>query len=182
MEVRSGRISGSAADVDLIDRKILAALQADASLSVQRVAEQVGLSHTPCWRRIQRLEQTGIIKARVALVDPRALGLGLSVFVSVTTDDHSAEWRAGFAAAVEAMPEAMELYRMAGDVDYLLRVVVPDMEAYDDFYKRLTDRVAIKSITSRFAMEAMKSTTAFPLDTTSRQEPEPARAGRRGQW
>lgn len=154
--------------MDLIDRKIIAALQDDATLSVQRISERVGLSHTPCWRRIQRLERAGVIKSRVAIVEPRALGLGLSVFVSVSTDDHSMEWRDRFAAAVAAMPEAMELYRMAGDVDYLLRVVVPDMDAYDAFYKRLTERVAIRSITARFAMEALKSTTAYPVDTVSR--------------
>jgi Lrp/AsnC family transcriptional regulator len=160
--------SGGTREVDQSDRKIIAVLQADATLSIQQVSERVGLSHTPCWRRIQRLEEQGVIKGRVALVEPKALGLGLSVFVAISTDDHSAEWRDRFAATLMEMPEAMEIYRMAGDVDYMLRVVVPDMAAYDDFYKRLTGRIAIHSITARFAIEALKSTTAYPVDTLAR--------------
>ncbi|MFO1140904.1 MAG: Lrp/AsnC family transcriptional regulator [Amaricoccus sp.] len=154
--------------VDQIDRKIIAVLQADATLSIQQISERVGLSHTPCWRRIQRLEEQGIIKGRVALVEPKALGLRLSVFVAVSTDDHSAAGRERFVAAVAEMPEAMEIYRMAGDLDYLLRVVVADMDGYDAFYKRLIERVAVRSITSRFAMEAVKTTTAYPVDTDAR--------------
>ena len=154
--------------MDLIDRKIVATLQADATLSIQQVADRVGLSQTPCWKRIQKLEQSGVITARVAIVDPEAIGLGLTVFASVATGDHSPEWRERFATTVTAMPEVMDLYRMAGEVDYLLRVVVRDMAAYDAFYKRLTDRVPIKSLVSRFAMEAIKATTAYPIDTTTR--------------
>lgn len=154
--------------MDLIDRKIVATLQADATLSIQQIADRVGLSQTPCWKRIQKLEQSGVITARVAIVDPEAIGLGLTVFASVATGDHSPEWRERFAATVTAMPEVMDLYRMAGEVDYLLRVVVRDMAAYDAFYKRLTDRVPIKSVVSRFAMEAIKATTAYPIDTTTR--------------
>ena len=154
-------------ELDRIDRKIIAVLQADATLSIQQISERVGVSHTPCWRRIQRLEERGVIKGRVALVEPKALGLGLSVFVSISTDDHTPAGRERFVAAVAEMPEAMEIYRMAGDVDYMLRVVVPDIAAYDAFYKRLTARVEIRSITARFAMEAVKSTTAYPVDTVA---------------
>ena len=154
--------------MDLIDRKILVALQADATLSIQQVADRVGLSQTPCWKRIQRLEQTGVIRRRVAIVDPAALGLGLSVFVAITTDDHSPGWRDRFAEVVTALPEVMDFYRMAGEVDYLLRVVVRDMATYDTFYKRLTGAIPIKIVTSTFAMETIKSTTALPVDTTTR--------------
>jgi Lrp/AsnC family transcriptional regulator len=154
--------------MDAIDRKIIATLQADATLSIQQIADRVGLSQTPCWKRIQKLEQTGVIKGRVALVDPMAIGLGLTVFVSVSTDDHSPEWRAQFAEKVMPMPEVMDLYRMAGEVDYMLRVVVRDMADYDAFYKRLTETVAMKTVISRFAMEAIKATTAYPIDTGTR--------------
>ena len=148
--------------MDLIDRKIIAALQTDATLSLQQIADRVGLSQSPCWKRIQRLEQTGIIRGRVALVDPAALELGLSVFVSVTTGDHSPQWRKRFAQTVTAMPEVMDFYRVAGESDYLLRVVVRDMPAYDDFYRRLTGAVHMTSVAARVAMEALKTTTANP--------------------
>jgi Lrp/AsnC family transcriptional regulator len=154
--------------MDLIDRKIIATLQEDATLSIQQIADRVGLSQTPCWKRIQKLEQTGVIKGRVALVNPVSIGLGLTVFVSVSTEDHTPGWREQFATKVTAMPEVMDLYRMAGEVDYMLRVVVRDMAAYDAFYKRLTEAVAMKAVVSRFAMETMKSTTAYPIDTTTR--------------
>jgi Lrp/AsnC family transcriptional regulator len=154
--------------MDLIDRKIIATLQADATLSIQQIADRVGLSQTPCWKRIQKLEQTGVIRGRVALVNPVSIGLGLTVFVSVSTDDHTPGWREQFAMKVTAMPEVLDLYRMAGEVDYMLRVVVQDMAAYDAFYKRLTEAVAMKAVVSRFAMEAIKSTTAFPIDTITR--------------
>ena len=154
--------------MDLIDRKILATLQADATLSIQQIADRVGLSQTPCWKRIQKLEQSGVIRGRVALVEPTAIGLGLTVFVSVSTDDHSPAWRERFAQKVAEFPEVMDLYRMAGEVDYLLRVVVRDMAAYDAFYKRLTGAVECKGVVSRFAMEAIKGTTAYPIDTTTR--------------
>jgi Lrp/AsnC family transcriptional regulator len=149
--------------MDAIDRKILAVLQDDASLSVADIGNKVGLSSTPCWKRIQRLEADGVILKRVALVDQDRIGLGISVFVSVETGDHSQEWLERFAETVGAMPEVMELYRMAGDVDYMLRVVVPDMAGYDAFYKRLIAAVALKNVTSRFAMEKIKSTTALPI-------------------
>lgn len=149
--------------MDAIDRKILTLLQHDSSLSIAELAEQVHLSQTPCWKRIQKLEAAGIITGRVALVAPDKIGLGLTVFVSVETADHSAAWIARFAATVSAMPEVMEFYRMAGDVDYMLRVVVADMEAYDAFYKRLIEVIPLKNVTSRFAMERIKSTTALPV-------------------
>ena len=123
--------------MDAIDLKILALLQTDATLSIAAIGERVGLSQTPCWKRIQKLEADGVIDRRVAVLDPVKLGLGLTVFVSIETADHSQEWLQRFAATVSAMPEVLEFYRMAGDVDYMLRVVVADMQAYDSFYKHL---------------------------------------------
>jgi Lrp/AsnC family transcriptional regulator len=149
--------------MDAIDRKILSALQEDASLSVAEIGSRVGLSSTPCWKRIQRLEADGIITKRVALVDQDKIGFGVTVFVSIETGDHSQDWLARFAELVGAMPEVMEFYRMAGDVDYMLRVVVPDIAGYDTFYKRLIGTVPLKNVTSRFAMERIKSTTALPI-------------------
>ena len=149
--------------MDAIDRKILALLQDDASLSVAEISNRVGLSSTPCGKRIQRLETDGVIQKRVALVDQDKLGLGITVFVSIETGDHSQGWLARFAETVGAMPEVMEFYRMAGDVDYMLRVVVPDIAGYDAFYKRLIASVPLKNVTSRFAMERIKSTTALPI-------------------
>jgi Lrp/AsnC family transcriptional regulator len=149
--------------MDAIDRKILAVLQKDASLSVAEIGNRVGLSSTPCWKRIQRLEADGVIQRRVAVVDQDKLGLGVTVFVSVETGDHSEEWLRRFADVVSALPEVMEFYRMAGDVDYMLRVVVPDIPGYDAFYKRLIATVPLKNVTSRFAMEKIKSTTELPI-------------------
>jgi len=149
--------------MDAIDRKILTVLQDDASLSVAQIGKRVGLSSTPCWKRIQRLEADGVITKRVALVDSAKIGLGITVFVSIETGDHSQEWLGRFAEVVEAMPEVMEFYRMAGDVDYMLRVVVPDIAGYDTFYKKLIGTVPLKNVTSRFAMEKIKSTTALPI-------------------
>src|SRR6201993_2609380 len=149
--------------LDAIDRKILALLQDDASLSVAEIGSRVGLSSTPCWKRIQRLETEGVVQKRGALVDQDKLGLGVTVFVSIETGDHSQEWLARFAETVTAMPEVMEFYRMAGDVDYMLRVVVPDIAGYDAFYKRLIAAVPLKNVTSRFAMEKIKATTALPI-------------------
>jgi Lrp/AsnC family transcriptional regulator len=149
--------------MDGIDRKILEVLQADAALSVAEIGHRVGLSSTPCWKRIQKLEGDGVIERRVALVDQDKVGLGVTVFVSIETDDHSEEWLKRFADQVGAMPEVMELYRMAGDVDYMLRVVTTDIHGYDRFYKRLIASIPLKNVTSRFAMEKIKSTTALPL-------------------
>ena len=149
--------------MDAIDRKILAVVQEDTSLSVAEVGNRVGLSSTPCWKRIQKLEAEGVIQKRVAVVDPDKVGLGVSVFVAIETGDHSEEWLGKFAEAVRQMPEVLEFYRMAGDVDYMLRVVVPDIQGYDGFYKKLIATVPLKNVTSRFAMERIKSTTALPI-------------------
>jgi Lrp/AsnC family transcriptional regulator len=149
--------------MDATDLKILAILQEDASLPVAEVANRVNLSQTPCWRRIQRLEESGIIARRVALADPEKIGFGLSVFVEIETGDHSAAWLEGFASAVLALPEVMEVYRMAGDVDYLLRIAVASMGDYDTFYRKLIAAVPLKNVTSRFAMERVKFTTAYPV-------------------
>jgi Lrp/AsnC family transcriptional regulator len=152
--------------LDAIDRKILNVLQDDASLSVAEIGDRVGLSSTPCWKRIQKMEADGVIQKRVALVDQNKIGLGITVFVSVESGDHSEAWLKKFADAVSAMPEVMEFYRMAGDVDYMLRVVVRDMQGYDTFYKKLIATVPLKNVTSRFAMERIKSTTALPIGET----------------
>ena len=150
--------------MDAIDVKILACLQEDATLSVSEVARRVGLTTSPCWNRIQKLEADGVIHARVALLDPSRLNLAATVFVSVRTSQHSSAWLNRFATAVVDFPEVVEFYRMSGEVDYLLRVVVPDIAAYDGFYKRLIDRVELSDVSSSFAMERIKFTTALPLD------------------
>ncbi|MBX9776262.1 MAG: Lrp/AsnC family transcriptional regulator [Xanthobacteraceae bacterium] len=149
--------------MDVTDRKILSLLQGDASLSVAEIGSRVGLSSTPCWKRIQRLEADGVIQRRVALVDQDKIGLGITVFVSIETGDHSQDWLGKFADMVGAMPEVMEFYRMAGDVDYMLRVVVPDIQGYDTFYKKLIASIPLKNVTSRFAMEKIKATTVLPI-------------------
>jgi Lrp/AsnC family transcriptional regulator len=156
-------VLSGARTMDTIDRKILMVLQQDVSLSIAEVGNRVGLSSTPCWKRIQKLESEGIIQRRVAVVDQEKIGLGVTVFVSVETDDHSDQWLKQFADIVGAMPEVMEFYRMAGDVDYMMRVVVPDIHGYDLFYKRLIAAVPLRNVTSRFAMEKIKSTTALPI-------------------
>src|ERR1700759_5508518 len=149
--------------MDAIDRKILAVVQQDASLSVAEIGQRVGLSSTPCWKRLQRLEADGVITRRVALIEPEKIGLGVTVFVSIETGDHSQDWLDPLADVVRAMPEVMEFYRMAGDVDYMLRVVVTDIQGYDTFYKKLIAAVPLKNVTSRFAMEKIKSTTSLPI-------------------
>lgn len=155
-------------DLDLIDRKIVAELMRDATLPIAQIADKAGLSQTPCWKRIQKLEASGVLTGRVALADPTKLGFGLTVFVGIEAPDHSSDWREAFAKATSTIPEIMEVYRMAGEIDYLLRVAVADMLAFDRLYKRLTDLVPIKNVTSHFAMERMKFTTAYPVDTLSR--------------
>ncbi|MFD2174919.1 Lrp/AsnC family transcriptional regulator [Rhodobacter lacus] len=155
------------AELDLIDRKIVAELMRDATLPVAQIADRVGLSQTPCWKRIQKLETAGVIEKRVALANPQALGLGLTVFVAIEAPDHGADWRDTFATEVAKLTEIMEVWRMAGEMDYLLRVAVPDMAAYDLLYRRLTDAVPIRNITSHFAMERLRHTTAYPIDTKS---------------
>jgi Lrp/AsnC family transcriptional regulator len=150
--------------LDRTDRKILSILQEDASLAVGEVAGRVGLSQTPCWRRIQRLHSDGVIQRTVSLVQPEAIGLGLTVFIGIEAFDHSPEWLTRFTEVVSAMPEVMEVHRMAGDTDYLLRVAVADMAAFDAFYRRLIEAVPLKNVSSHFAMERVKSTTAYPIE------------------
>lgn len=148
---------------DSIDIRILEILQQDANLPVSDIAGRVGLSVTPCWRRIQRLEEQGVIRRRVALLNPEKVGASISVFVAVRTNQHNAEWLDNFASVVANMPEVVEFYRMSGDVDYLLRVVVADMPQYDAFYKKLISKVKLTDVSSSFAMEQIKYTTALPL-------------------
>lgn len=150
--------------MDDIDRKILNLLQKDATLSTAEIAEIVGLSTTPCWRRIQILEQEGFITRRVALVDRNKINVPLDVFVAIRTNEHSFEWLDEFARIVCEFSEVVELYRMSGEIDYLMRVVVPDMAAYDTFYKKLIKKVQLTDVSSSFAMERIKYTTALPLD------------------
>jgi Lrp/AsnC family transcriptional regulator len=150
--------------LDRTDRRILAILQEDASIPVAEVASRVGLSQTPCWRRIQRLRAEGVIERTVALVKPEAVGLGLTVFIAVEARDHSPDWLDNFTKVVAAMPEVLDVHRMAGDIDYLLRVAVADMAAFDSFYRELIAAVPLKNVSSHFAMERVKSTTAFPLE------------------
>lgn len=148
---------------DTMDLKILSILQADATLPVAEIGKRVGLSTTPCWRRIQKLEEAGVIQRRVAILDPVKINAGVTVFVSIKTDQHSLAWLERFHAAVADMPEVVGFYRMSGDVDYLMRVVVPDIAAYDAFYKRLIARIEISKVSSAFAMEEIKNTTELPL-------------------
>lgn len=149
--------------LDSIDLKILELLQQDAEQQVAQIAAQVGLSTTPCWRRIQRLKEAGVITRQVALLDARKINVGVTVFVSVRTSIHSQEWFERFRATIQAIPEVVEFYRMSGDVDYLLRVVVPDIAAYDAVYKRLIAGTELHDVSSSFAMEELKLTTALPL-------------------
>ena len=150
--------------MDSFDRNILRILQQDCTAPVSEVAAQVGLSTTPCWRRIQAMEKSGIITKRVALADPEKLNVGLSIFVMIKTNQHNPSWLADFAKIAVDFPEIVEFYRMSGDVDYLLKVVVPDMKAYDNFYKQLITKADFSDISSSFAMEEIKYTTALPVD------------------
>ena len=149
--------------MDATDRQILALLQEDATMPVAEIARKVGLSATPCWRRIQKLEEAKIIRRRVALVDSRKVNVGVTAFVFIRTNQHGLEWLERFADAVRDLPEVVEFYRMSGQVDYLLRVVVPDIAAYDAVYKRLTASIELSDVSSSFAMEELKYTTALPL-------------------
>ena len=150
--------------LDEMDVKILRLLQKDSTRSVADIGKEVGLSTTPCWRRIQKLEEAGVVQRRVAILDPARINAGVTVFVSIKTDQHSLAWLEKFHAAVIDFPEVVEFYRMSGEVDYLLRVVVPDIGAYDAFYKKLISRIEISKVSSAFAMDQIKYTTALPLD------------------
>ena len=149
--------------MDKIDKQILAILQEDATVAVAEIAEKVNLSLTPCWRRIQKLEDSGYLMRRVALLDPNKLNVGVTVFVSIKTNQHNAAWYEEFSTSVKLIPEVVEFYRMSGNVDYLLRIVVPNIAAYDKVYQKLTQSNALFDVNASFAMEQIKHTTALPL-------------------
>ena len=149
--------------LDAIDRKLLEMLQLDCDTPIAELAAAVQLSTTPCWRRIQRMKDAGVITGNVALVDPKNVNVGVTVFVNIKTNQHSQAWFDRFHATVESIPEVVEFYRMSGDVDYLLRIVVPDIAAYDGVYKRLIAGTQLSDVSSSFAMEQLKFTTALPL-------------------
>lgn len=150
--------------MDKIDKAILAILQKDSTLPVADIAKRVGLSTTPCWRRIQKLEEDKVIRHRVAILDAEKVNAGVTVFVSIKTDKHNEEWLKRFAEIITGFNEVVGFYRMSGDIDYLLKVVVPDINAYDRFYKRLVSDIDIENVSSAFAMERIKDTTQLPLD------------------
>ncbi|MDN2579582.1 Lrp/AsnC family transcriptional regulator [Aquibium sp. ELW1220] len=152
-----------AQDIDTIDRRILAELQVDASLSVEQLAERVHLSRNACWRRVKLLEERGVIRARVALVDPEKLGFGLSVFILVRTSRHEPDWLKQFRDAVVSLPEITGVYRMSGDLDYVLRARVADMKAYDRLYQRLIAKVPLSDVSASFVMEEIRDTTELPV-------------------
>lgn len=149
--------------IDDIDRRLLDLLQRDSSQSVDQLAERVNLSRNACWRRVKRLEAEAVIQKRVAIIDPAAVGLGLQVYVLIKTNDHSANWLTTFRRAVREMPEIVAAQRMTGDLDYVLRVRVADVAAYDHFYQRLIEKVQIADVSASFVMEDVKDTTSLPL-------------------
>ncbi len=149
--------------MDEVDREILQLLQGDASLTARELADHVGLTPTPCWRRVQNLEAAGVITQRVALVDPESVNLAVTALVQIRTNNHSAEWLAEFQHAIDQLPEVVEAYRTSGEIDYMLRVVVPSIAAWDELYKRLIDSVDLYDVRSIFVMEKLKQTTALPL-------------------
>ena len=153
--------------LDRYDYAILAALQVDGCLSIAGLSEKVGLSTTPCWKRLKRLEQDGYIETRVAIVNRPKVGLPVTVFVSITTTEHDEKWLNKFAAAVTALPEVLEFHRMSGDIDYLLKVVTTDIGGYDRFYKKLIKTARLSGVSSAFSMEQIKFTTALPLELIS---------------
>ncbi len=150
--------------MDKKDKAILEALQQDATMTVSDLAAGIGLSKSACWRRIQNLEASGIIGARVTLLNQQALGLNLTVYAAVKTHEHTKAWFDQFHAVTTAMPNVMEVHRMSGDVDYLIRAVVPDMQRYDEMYKEMISRINLFDVSSSFSMETIKYTTALPLD------------------
>ena len=150
--------------IDPTDRRILAILQEDATVPIAEVAARAGLSQTPCWKRIKRMERDGIIDRRVAVLNRDALGLGVTVIVAVRTAQHSDEWLHTFAEGVARIPEVVEFYRMSGDIDYLLKIVARDIADYDRIYRKLTKVAPLHDVSSSFAMQEIKSTTALPLD------------------
>ena len=152
-------------EIDKIDRKILNLLQSDATVSLSDLAEAVNLTTTPCWKRLKKLESAGVIQKRVALLNPEKLDLSFTAFVLVKTSDHSHEWYSQFVSTASDFPEVMEFYRMAGEYDYMMKVLVKDMQCFDTFYKKLVNSVeGISNVTSTFAMEPLKYTTALPIE------------------
>lgn len=149
--------------LDRFDRAILANLQENALISVSELAEKVGLTSTPCWRRIQKLEEGGVIRKRVTLLNPKSLNLGVTVFIAVRTNEHRFEWFEEFHKVVSAIPEVVDFYRVAGSTDYLIKVVVSDIEGYDSIYKALIKGADLADVTSMFVIEEIKHTTALPL-------------------
>ena len=149
--------------MDQTDLRILRILQEDSSLPVSDVAKKVGLSASPCWKRIKKMHDEGIIKYQISVLDAERLGFGLTVFINIKTGEHSTNWLKEFSGTVTAMPEVMELHRIAGDVDYMLKVIVPDMAAFDAFYKGLIGTAALTEVSSYFTMETIKETTALPI-------------------
>ncbi|GAB2996306.1 Lrp/AsnC family transcriptional regulator [Psychrosphaera aestuarii] len=149
--------------MDSFDRHILALLQEDGSRSLAEISEKIGLSQTPCWRRIQQLEQSGVIRKRVALLDSDKLNVGLTVFVSLKTNQHTPEWSESVQAFANSSSEIVEFYRLSGETDYLMKVLVPDMKAYDNFYQKLIRQAGFSDVSSSFAMEKMKYSTEVPL-------------------
>ncbi len=150
--------------LDKFDRRILTLLQQDASLPVAELAEKVGLSPSPCWRRVQKLEAEGYIRARVALLDAKKMNLGVTVFAAIRTNQHSVKWLDAFSKAVVGIPEIVEVYRTSGQIDYMLRILVPDIEAYDRVYRKLISAIELYDVSTTFAMEVLKSTTVLPVD------------------
>lgn len=153
--------------LDHIDKAILSVLQQDSTLAVSEIADRVNLSTTPCWRRIQKLEQDGVISRRVVLLDAMKLNVGVTVLVEIKTAQHTAAWLKHFCDVVATIPEVVEVYRMSGHIDYMLKVVVPHIAAYDGVYKRLISEVDIFDVSSSFSMETIKHTTMLPLDYVS---------------
>lgn len=150
--------------MDAIDRKLLDLLQRDASLSLDELSARAALSRNACWRRIKRLEDDGVIKARVTLLDPKRINVGLTAFIALRTTEHSAKWLDQFSRAVRDIPEIVGVYRLTGDLDYLLQAVIPDVAAYDSLYKRLISKITLADVSSSFVMEEIKATTVLPLD------------------
>ncbi|GIL00126.1 MAG: ArsR family transcriptional regulator [Alphaproteobacteria bacterium] len=161
--------------MDRTDKMILSLLQEDATLPVADIAKRVGLSTTPCWRRIQKMEEDHIIERRVAVLNPEKVNVGVTVFVSITTAKHNHEWLKRFSEVIVKFPEVVSFYRMSGQVDYLLKVVVPDIAAYDAFYKKLVSEIDIEDVSSAFAMERIKETTQLPLSYIVLEKPAKAR-------
>jgi len=157
-------ISKKAAIVlDRVDTKILALLQADATVPLAEIAEKVNLSQTPCWRRIQKLERAGYIKKRVAILDREKLNVGTTVFIAIRTNQHTSDWLEKFHRVVASMPEVVDFHRLSGNIDYLIRVIVPGIREYDEFYKRLISKIDITDVSSMFSMEEIKSSSEVPL-------------------